>query len=306
VLALVTTPHRASGIDLTQVDEPDPASNEAVVALRASSINRGELRLMAMRPKGWTPGQDIAGVVTLAASDGSGARVGARVAALVDQGGWAERVAVPTDRLAELPANVSFEAAATLPMAGTTAMRTLGLGGDLCGQTVLVTGASGAVGRFQLQLAHRRGASVTAVASVAHRDELRALGAVDVVVSIESAFGTFALITESVGGASLGQAIERIAPGGTIVVFGSSSGELTSVRFRQFAPGHEGARIQTFMSYASGPGFGADIAALLALVSTGQLDARVALTVPLADVSVALDALRGRTISGKAVLSVTE
>jgi NADPH2:quinone reductase len=274
--------------------------------VRASSINRGELRLMAMRPNGWIPGQDVAGVVERAASDGSGQVVGARVAALVDQSAWAERVAVPNYRLAELPANVSFEATATLPMAGKTAMRTLRPGGNLCGQAVLVTGASGAVGRFQVQLAYQQGASVTGIASAAHAEELRALGAANVVVSIEAACGTFALITESVGGASLAQAIERIAPGGTIVVFGSSRGELTPFGFRQFVPGHEGARIQTFMSYASGPGFGSDIAALVDLVSAGQLDARVAPIVPWAGVAVALDALRGRTISGKVVLTVTE
>jgi NADPH:quinone reductase-like Zn-dependent oxidoreductase len=147
---------------------------------------------------------------------------------------------------------------------------------------------------------------VTAVASAPHAEDLRALGASDVVVSIEATSGAFALITESVGGHSLAQAIERVAPGGTIVVFGSSSGELTPVGVRQFAPGHEGARIQTFMSHASDLGFGSDIAALVALVSAGQLDTRVALTAPWADVAVALDAMRGRRISGKAVLTLTE
>jgi NADPH:quinone reductase-like Zn-dependent oxidoreductase len=55
VIALVTGPHRVAGLDLTEVDEPDPDGNEAVVAVRASSVNRGKLRLMAMRPNGWTP-----------------------------------------------------------------------------------------------------------------------------------------------------------------------------------------------------------------------------------------------------------
>jgi NADPH2:quinone reductase len=130
VIALVTGPQRAAGLDLIEVDEPDPACNEALVAVRSSSINRGELRLMAMRPNGWIPGQDVAGVVERAASDGPGPVVGARVAALVDQSGWAERVAVPTDRLAELPANVSFGGCGDAAEAGTTAMRALRLGGN--------------------------------------------------------------------------------------------------------------------------------------------------------------------------------
>jgi NADPH:quinone reductase-like Zn-dependent oxidoreductase len=225
---------------------------------------------------------------------------------LVDEAGWVERIAVPTDRLAVVPDDVSFVSAATLPVAGTTALRTLRLGGHLAGQRVLITGGSGAVGRFQVQIARYEGASVTAVAAIRHADDLRGLGAEQVVESIELAEAPFWLITESVGGDSLAHAIERVAPGGTIVMFGSSSGELTPIGFRQFVPGREGARLQTFAYYASGPGVGADIALLLALVAAGRLEARVALTVSWRDVAQALDALRQRSISGKAVLTMTE
>ena len=89
-------------------------------------------------------------------------------------------------------------------------------------------------------------------------------------------------------------------------MFGSSSGELTPIGFRQFVPGHEGARLQTFAYYASGPSIGADIALLLAQVAAGRLEARVALTVPWGDVAQAVDTLRQRRISGKAVLTMTE
>ena len=305
MLAFVISSDSATRLKLVELDEPQPAQNEALVSARATSLNRGELRLLAIRPNGWTPGQDIAGVVERAAADGSGPAVGARVAALVDQAGWAERVAVPTDRLAVVPDDVSFASAATLPIAGTTALRTLRLGGDLAGQRVLITGASGAVGRFQIQIARHQGASVAAVAAPRHADDLSSLGAEQVVGSIELAKGPFRLITESVGGDSLTHAIERVAPGGTIVIFGSSSGELTPIGFRQFMPGHEGARLATYMSYASGPDLGADIASLLALVAAGRLETRVALTVSWRDVGQALDALRQRRISGKAVLTMT-
>ena len=305
MLALTISTDDASGVKLAEVDEPDPAPNEAIVSLRATSLNRGELRLIAIRPNGWIPGQDIAGVIERAAADGSGPAVGVRVAALVDEAGWAEFVAVPTDRLAILPDDVGFAAAATLPVAGTTALRTLRLGGDLAGQQVLITGASGAVGRFQIQIAHRQGASVTAVAAVQHAAGLRELGADEIVELIDLSKGPFSLITESVGGKSLAYAIERVAPGGTIVMFGASSGDLTPVGFRQFVPGHEGARLQSFAYYTSGPAIGADIASLLELLAVGKLDARVAVTVSWREAAQALDALRQRSISGKAVLTVT-
>ncbi|MER8533448.1 zinc-binding dehydrogenase [Mesorhizobium sp. M1023] len=305
MLALVTSSDSATGLRLAELGEPEPAPHEALVSVRAVSLNRGELRLLNIRPNGWVPGQDVAGTVERAAADGSGPAVGTRVAALVDEAGWAERVAVPTDHLAVLPDDVSFVAAATVPGAGTTALRTL-RGGDLAGQRVLITGASGAVGRFQIQIARQQGASVVAVAAPRHADDLRGLGAERVVETIELAEGLFSLITESVGGDSLAHAIERIAPGGSVVMFGSSSGELTPIGFRQFVPGHEGARLQTFAYYASGPEVGADIASLLALIAAGRLETRVVLTVPWRDVGQALDALRQRSISGKAVLTMTE
>ncbi|MBZ9844161.1 zinc-binding dehydrogenase [Mesorhizobium sp. CA5] len=305
MLALAISSDSPNRLKLTRAEEPNCNGNEALVAVHAISLNRGELRLLGIRPDGWIPGQDIVGIVERAAADGSGPTAATRVAALVDQAGWAERVAVPTDRLAVIPDGVSFAAAATLPVAGTTALRTLRHGGDLAGQRVLITGASGAVGRFQVQIACEQGASVTAVASARHHDDLRDLGAGQVVESIELAEGPFSLITESVGGKSLADAIERIAPGGTIVIFGSSSGELTPIGFRQFVPGHEGARLQTFAYYTSGSAIGADIAVLLDLVAAGRLETRVAMTVPWADIGRALDALRQRSFSGKAVLTMT-
>ncbi|WP_027165392.1 zinc-binding dehydrogenase [Mesorhizobium sp. WSM3224] len=304
MLALVTSPDSAAGLRLTEFEEPRPMANEALVSVHATSLNRGELRLLAIRPDGFVPGQDIVGIVERAAADGSGPAAGARVAALVDQAGWAERVAVPTDRLAAIPDGVSFASAATLPVAGTTALRTLRHGGDLAGQRVLITGASGAVGRFQIQIAREQGASVTAVASARHHDDLRNLGAGQVAESIELAEGPFSLITESVGGKSLAEAIEHVAPGGTIVMFGSSSGELTPIGFRQFVPGHEGARLQTFAYYTSGLAIGTDIAWLLGLVAAGRLETRVAMTMPWTSIGQALDALRQRSFSGKAVLTL--
>jgi NADPH:quinone reductase-like Zn-dependent oxidoreductase len=304
MLALAISSDTPSRLKLTEAGEPNCNANEALVAVHATSLNRGELRLLGIRPDGWIPGQDVVGIVERAAADGSGPTEGTRVAALVDQAGWAERVAVPTDRLAVIPDSVSFASAATLPVAGTTALRTLRHGGDLGGQRVLITGASGAVGRFQVQIAHEQGALVTAIASARHHDDLRNLGAGQVVESIELAEGLFSLITESVGGKSLTEAIERVAPGGTIVMFGSSSGELTPIGFRQFVPGHEGARLQTFAYYTSGSAIGADIASLLALVAAGRLETRIAMTAPWTDITQALDALRRRGISGKAVLTM--
>ena len=115
MLAVVNTPSAPIPVELRDVAEPVPAAAEAIVEVHAFSLNRGELALLALRPEGWRPGQNIAGVVVQAAADGSGPKEGTRVVALVDGAGWAQRVAAPTARMAALPDNVSFASAAPLP-----------------------------------------------------------------------------------------------------------------------------------------------------------------------------------------------
>src|SRR5438128_1487541 len=151
--AIVNTPGGPEPIAIREVAEPELRPNEALVAVHAFSLNRGELRLFQVRPEGWRPGQDIAGVVVCAAADGSGPAAGARVVALCDQAGWAERAAVPSHRIAPLADNVSFAAAAALPVAGLTALRTLRHGAPLLGKRVLITGASGAVRNISVHIA---------------------------------------------------------------------------------------------------------------------------------------------------------
>jgi|SRR5579859_575923 len=131
--ALVATGKAEAPLELSEVGEPSPAPNQAVVEVRAVSINRGELRLLGARPAGWRPGQDVSGVVAQAAVDGSGPPVGTRVVALVDQAGWAERAAVPTTRIGLLPDGVPFAQAAALPVAGLTALRALRLASKRAG-----------------------------------------------------------------------------------------------------------------------------------------------------------------------------
>ena len=142
MLAIVNTPRGAEPVAIRQVTEPEIGPNEAIVAVHAFSLNRGELRLFQARPDGWRPGQDIAGTVVKQASDGSGPTAGTRVVALCDLEGWAERAAVPSHRIAPLADNVSFAEAAALPVAGLTALRTLRHGAPLPGKLVLITGAA--------------------------------------------------------------------------------------------------------------------------------------------------------------------
>src|ERR1700689_4122681 len=158
MLALVNTPNGKAPVELRQVPEPAPSLREALVAVQAFSLNRGELRSFRNNEEGWIPGQDISGSVLQQAAEGSGPPAGARIVALMDEFGWAERAAVPTRRVAVLPDTVSFVAAAALPVAGLTALRTLRHGAPLLGKRVLITGAAGGVGHLAVQLPARSGA----------------------------------------------------------------------------------------------------------------------------------------------------
>ena len=302
MLAIVT---RGGAPEIREVPEPETAPGEALVAVAAFSLNRGELRLFEARPEGWRPGQDIAGTVLRQAADGSGPPPGARIVALTDMGGWAERAAVPSHRIAVLPDGVRFEAAAALPVAGLTALRSLRHGAPLLGKRVLITGAAGGVGNLAVQLAVRSGARVTAIVGNADRAAvLDGTGAAEIVHDIAAAEGQFALILESVGGASLKAAIERIEPKGTIVVYGISSGEPTSLSFRDLAA-HPNARIQGFSYFTSEPEerFGPDLALLAGLVADGSLKPRIA-EFGWRDLVAAGTRLRDRRIPGKAVFRI--
>jgi NADPH:quinone reductase len=307
MLAIVNTPGGAEPVAIREVAEPELQPNEALVAARAFSLNRGELRLFQVRPEGWRPGQDVAGVVLRAAADGSGPPAGTRVVALCDQAGWAERAAVPSHRIAPLADNVSFAAAASLPVAGLTALRSLRHGAPLLGKRVLITGAAGGVGNLAVQLAVRSGARVTAVVGNPERGHvLDGLGAAEIVTAIGDAQGRFGLILESAGGASLTAAIERIGARGTVVVYGNSSGEPTAFNFRDFAE-HQNARIQAFHYFTSEAEerFGPDLALLAGLIADGSLKPRVA-EHSWRELSRIGPRLRDRQIPGKAIFHIEQ
>src|SRR5260370_37339107 len=304
--AVVTPPTGNAPVEVRQTPEPAPGPHEALVAVQAFSLNRGELRSFRNNEEGWMPGQDISGIVLRQAADGSGPPAGARIVALMDEFGWAERAAVPTLRIAVLPDTVSFAAAAALPVAGLTALRTLRHGAPLLGKRVLIAGAAGGVGHLAVQLAARSGGRVTAVAGRPERAAgLRELGASDVVVGIEQAQGRFGLILESAGAASLATALHAVDANGAVLVFGNSSGETTSISFADFRGGQK-ARLQSFFSFTSGPE--EQVAPdLTFLVSLGADKARTPETAPernWRDIARGANELRDRRVGGEAGVSV--
>lgn len=301
--ALLCAGDGSANVVMTEVDEPTPLPHQVVLDVAAVSVNRGELRLLQIRDAGWRPGQDIAGIVVEAPADGTGPPVGSRVVAWVDQAGWAQRATADSDRVAVLGDETSFAEAATLPVAGMTALRALRKGGSLLGRRVLITGAAGGVGRFAVELAARSGAKVTAVAKGADRAQgLAEIGAGRVVEEIGAVEGTFDLILESAGGDSLEHAFRVVDHSGTIVVFGISSGDPASFSFRDFS--QRPISLEVFFVYESGRPFGPDLQLLADLVAEESLHPQVGLEVTWDEAGSAFRALEERRVNGKAVLLV--
>lgn len=139
-------------------------------------------------------------MVVAAAGDGSGPAVGTRVVGLADQGGWSERVAVPTHPIAPLPRPSPPRGRGAARRRADRASRPAHRG-PLLGRRVLVTGASGGVGTFAVQLARAAGAFVTAHVSGPSRvEQVRKLGVDAVVTKIGEDSGPFDLALDGVGG----------------------------------------------------------------------------------------------------------
>jgi NADPH:quinone reductase-like Zn-dependent oxidoreductase len=301
--ALVHDPDARHGLRLAEVPEPEPAPGQVLVDVSAVSLNFGEVTFLADHQKpGAVPGWDASGVVAASALDGSGPPVGSRVVTFGWAGAWARRRAVDVAQLAVLPDAVDHASASALPVAGVTALRALRRLGPLLGRRVLVTGASGGVGRFAVQLAARAGAHVVAAVGSPERGAgLAELGASEVVVGLDGVGERLYGVIDNVGGPLLAQAYGLLERGGVALSVGMASLEPTTINFEQARLGSPDARIEAFVI---GDRVGADLAYLAGLLAAGELDPQIGWRGGWDRVDEAIEALRGRKVRGKAVLEL--
>ncbi|HEX3953533.1 MAG TPA: zinc-binding dehydrogenase [Stellaceae bacterium] len=310
IRAIVVDPSASGKLAIKPVELRDPDRDEVTVRVTAISLNRGETRrALTQAEPGWRPGWDFAGVVEKAAVDGSGPKPGTRVVGILPSGAWAERVNCRTHAVASLPDAVSDAQAATLPVAGLTALHALRQGGLLLGRKVLVDGASGGVGHLACQLAAAAGAQVW---GHVRRPEYRAAVAEwcgeRVVLGREltaaAAYGPFWLILDSLGGPALGAALGMLQPGGTCVTLGISDAPTATFESRNFF-GTGGARLygltlfHELMSVERG---GIGLALLADLIAAGKLRPQIAVEAPWSEIGTIARRLIDREFTGKAVL----
>jgi NADPH:quinone reductase-like Zn-dependent oxidoreductase len=291
-------------VRLVEVDKPVPAADEVLVRVRATSVNQAEWHgitgllvgrpsMGLFKPKEPRVGTDFAGVVEAVGEGRTDFQPGDEVYG-GRNGAFAEFVCVK-NAIAPKPANITFEQAASVPIAGITALQGLRDHGGLeAGQKVLVNGASGGVGTFAVQIANAFGADVTAVCSTGNVDRARSLGA-DRVFDYRSEDFTrsgerYDLLLDVAGGRSWRQYKRVLKPDATYVLVGSMkksrllgpAGHLVKVRLATLRAS------QTFKFFIAKL-TAADLLVMKELIESGQVTPSVERTYPLSE---AADALR--------------
>lgn len=298
--ALVVDQSAPAALRLSDVPEPMAGPSQVSIDVHHSSLNHGDLNdaRSGRVPPGAVLGSDAAGVVSQTAADG-GPDVGTRVVALTPAA-FAERALVDVSALAEVPPAVDLAEAATLPVAGLAALRALRAAGPVLGKRVLITGAAGGVGRFAVQLANHAGAQVIAsVGSLARGESLAEAGADEVVVGLERLELPVDVVLDNVGGPRMVEAWRLLAPGGNLQSIGWTSGEPAV-----FPPYSTVGPPKSLSSFLIEGEAGTDLATLVRLVADGSLSVEIGWRGTWDRITEAVEALRGRQVSGKAVLDV--
>ncbi|SDN12282.1 NADPH:quinone reductase [Psychrobacillus sp. OK028] len=233
-------------LELQEVTKPIPNDDQILVKIHAASLNYGNLVLLTgkpflsrfafglLKPKYQIPGGDISGTVEAVGKNIQHFKRGDEVFGDLSASGWggfAEYVTVPEPALVLKPSNISFQEAAAVPMASTTALQSLRKGKITSGQKVLINGASGGVGTFAVQIAKSFGAEVTAVCSTRNVDIVRSLGADDVIDYTKEDFTKsskqYDLILAVNGYQPISAYKRSLSPNGNYVMVGGSGVQLT-------------------------------------------------------------------------------
>ena len=305
MLALTTTADDDL-VRISQIPDPEPAANEALVRVRATSLNRGEVWRAKNAPAGEQVGWDVVGVVERAAARGGGPVAGTRVVGLATVTAWAELVAVPADYLAPIPDGVTDAQAACLPVAGMTAFRALSLGGFPVGRTVLVTGASGGVGHLAVQLARAAQMTVTGLIRNPDANPEAAAACHHVIRDIAEAKGPFDHVLDGVGGTVLTQCADVVAPHGMVVTYASTLLDPAALGPRWFGA-HVGASVRAMLLFDElryTQSASSDLSKLCALIAGGVLKPTIDVEADWTRGGELARDLLARRVTGKVVLHI--
>ena len=312
-----------------EVAEPVPGPDEVSVMVHAAPVNYVDLLVVGgnyqfLPPLPFIPGKGPAGVVTALGREVTNLRVGDRVLAMAEHGGYAEAVTVRADQCYRLPASMSFADAASLSLVYDTAWFALRERARLeTGESVLVLGASGGVGQAAVQLAHAMGARVLAgILRPERAASVRAAGA-DAVIDLSAADLRDSLraqvhavtegrgvdiILDPLGGTIFDAAVRALAWRGRLVVIGFATGAIPTIKTNYLLLKNieiSGLQISDYRMRRPAQ-VAACLAEIFSLYEQGKVKPAAATAFPLARAGEALAALRDRRIAGRAVLHLRD
>ncbi|MGV8911426.1 MAG: NAD(P)-dependent alcohol dehydrogenase [Rhodoglobus sp.] len=310
-----------SVLETREVGIPLPGRGDVLVKVGAAAVHPGDYFVMTgepyvvrlafglRRPRQGIPGRDLAGVVVAVGKDVTALRPGDKVFGWSTAGTLAEYACVPADNLVSVPANVSVAAAATVPTSGLTALQALcNIANIQPGQTVLITGASGGVGSFAVQIAKAFGAEVTGVCSTRNLELVRSLGADHVIDYTKTDFTRaekrYDVILDSVEAQPLAAVRRALTPTGTLIPNSGRGGRwlgpIGRIVKARVLSGFTRQRLRPFVSVEKRQ----DLLTLADLLATGQVISVIDRTYPLDDAADALRYVGAGHTRGKVVITM--
>lgn len=321
--AIVQTEYGSTAtLSLQTVPQPQPQADEVLVKIQAASVHAGDWHLMRgepflirlifgglFKPKYTILGSDMAGQVAAVGANVTQFKPGDAVFGDLSESGFgafAEYVCVSAQTLVEKPTNLTFAAAATIPVSGVAALQALrDVGQVQPGQRVLINGASGGVGSFAVQLAKAWGATVTAVCSTTKIAMVKSLGA-DQIIDYTQADPTqteqpYDLILDAAAFRSVLDFVPALKPQGTYVSIGGS----TACFFQVMLLGPLLSKVtkRNLKSLASEPKR-EDLETLKTLIEAGKLTPALDQQYSLGEVPAAIRQLEERQVQGKVVIKI--
>ncbi|MFD9872297.1 medium chain dehydrogenase/reductase family protein [Streptomyces niveus] len=323
-----------AGLQIRTRPVPAPGAGQVLLVMEAAGVSFAEQQMRRGKyfdqpPFPFTPGYDVVGTVADVGPGGDAALVGRRFAALTKTGGWASHLLVPAADLVEVPAGVDPAEAETLVVNGITATQMLHrVAGVRAGRTVLVLGANGGVGSTLVQLARHAGARVIGTASLRHQEAVRELGAVPIDYRTHDLGAEVRKIVpdgvdavfDHIGGEGIVTSFGLLAPGGTLVSYGTASTRdvegsskwpvLKVVGRLQLWNALPNGRHAHFFNIWAGKRradafrarLRADLTEVLTLLADGAITPQVAARVPLSRAAEAMALAESGTVTGKVVL----
>jgi NADPH:quinone reductase-like Zn-dependent oxidoreductase len=308
---------------VARIDRPTIGDDEVLVRVHAAGVDRGTWHIMAglpyplrlagfglRRPKYANPGRDLAGTVEAVGAGVTGFVPGDAVFGM-STSTFAQYAAARTDKLAQKPANLSFEQAAAVPVSGGTALQAVRDHGRVhAGEKVLIIGASGGVGTFAVQIAKAFGADVTGVCSTNKVDLVRSLGADHVIDHTHEDFADggprFDVVLDIGGNAPLSRLRRALTPRGRLVIVGGETdGRLLGGSDRQIRAQLLSLILRQQLGSFVAKENAADLIALTALAEAGEIAPVIDRTYPLAETAAAIRHLLDGQTRGKLVVSVS-